>query len=399
MPGARGARPYNRLLPPDAAHPPDARLPDPAGAAGPFRVSPQPPARPSPGHRPAGRDPAGGLLLRDLVRRRARRRRRAAPARAARCRPRCGRRRGRSGRLRDPAPGHDLAVGEQGDRHRAQLCDGHGASHRARRGVPRRRAQGDVRRVGAVRRTAADATRGRAARPHDRVGDDAGARSGEDVRVAPGQADASDRHARTRPCRPRRGQPGTRPGALRRRDRVPVRRVPRGGSQPDRRRADDVRAGQFRALSPQDLQRELDDGRRGAVDLAVRDDSRDPRGPAARHGRGLRRQCGDPRGRPGQAIRDRAPGRQRPVPRGRAAHPQPAEGRDPQPPDRDLALPGSRHRCRGRDPRRGCDRTRRAPEVRPDRLQRVQSAHPGLRAALGERTRRRRTARAARPGR
>ena len=80
------------------------------------------------------------------------------------------------------------------------------------------------------------------------------------------------------------------------------------GSRPDRRRADDVRAGQFRALSPQDLQRELDDRRRGAVDLAVRHDSRHPRGPAAGTIVAYADNAAIIEGAPGQAIRDRAPG-------------------------------------------------------------------------------------------
>jgi hypothetical protein len=42
------------------------------------------------------------------------------------------------------------------------------------------------------------------------------------------------------------------------------------------------------------------------------------------------------------------------------AGPRADEGRDPQPPDRDLALPGRGHRRRRRDPRRGRHRARRA---------------------------------------
>jgi phosphoribosylformylglycinamidine synthase len=38
-----------------------------------------------------------------------------------------------------------------------------------------------------------------------------------------------------------------------------------GWAQPDRRRADDVRAGQQRALPPQDLQRQVHHRRRGAA--------------------------------------------------------------------------------------------------------------------------------------
>src|SRR2546429_2028501 len=50
-------------------------------------------------------------------------------------------------------------------------------------------------------------------------------------------------------------------------------RAPRARSE--RRRADDVRAGQLRALPPQDLQRTLDHRRAGARGVAVRDDPLD----------------------------------------------------------------------------------------------------------------------------
>ena len=54
-----------------------------------------------------------------------------------------------------------------------------------------------------------------------------------------------------------------RPRAVRRRDRLPRRRVPAAAAaRSDRRRTDDVRAGELRALPPQDLQRRLDHRRR-----------------------------------------------------------------------------------------------------------------------------------------
>jgi phosphoribosylformylglycinamidine synthase len=49
-------------------------------------------------------------------------------------------------------------------------------------------------------------------------------------------------------------------------------------AQPDRRRADDVRPGQFRALPPQDLQRRLDRRRRRPAAVPVRHDPRDAQG-------------------------------------------------------------------------------------------------------------------------
>ena len=59
------------------------------------------------------------------------------------------------------------------------------------------------------------------------------------------------------------------------------------GAQPDRRRADDVRAGQLRALPPQDFQRRLDHRRREAGQVAVRDDHEYPPVAAEGHHRRL----------------------------------------------------------------------------------------------------------------
>ena len=65
------------------------------------------------------------------------------------------------------------------------------------------------------------------------------------------------------------------------------------------------------------------------------------------------------------------------------AGPHPDEGRDPQPPDRHLALPGRGHRLGRRDPRRRRHRPRRQAQGGPRRLLGLQPAHPGRRAALG----------------
>ena len=78
--------------------------------------------------------------------------------------------------------------------------------------------------------------------------------------------------------------------------------VQRARPQPDRRRADDVRAGQQRALPAQDLQRRLHDRRRAAGALDVRDDPQHPCARAAAHRRRLQRQrLGDGRRR-GRAL-------------------------------------------------------------------------------------------------
>ena len=72
------------------------------------------------------------------------------------------------------------------------------------------------------------------------------------------------------------------------------------------------------------------------------------------------------------------------------AHPD--EGRDAQPPDRDLALPGRRHRLGRRDPRRGRDRPRRQAQGGPHRLL-------GLEPAPARRARARGSADYGKPGR
>ena len=59
------------------------------------------------------------------------------------------------------------------------------------------------------------------------------------------------------------------------------------------------------------------------------------------------------------------------------------EGRDAQPPDRDLALPRRRDRLGRRDPRRGRDRPRRQAQGRPRRLLRLEPAPARSRAAVG----------------
>jgi phosphoribosylformylglycinamidine synthase len=67
------------------------------------------------------------------------------------------------------------------------------------------------------------------------------------------------------------------------------------------------------------------------------------------------------------------------------ARPHPDEGRDPQPPDRDLAVPGRGHRRRRRDPRRGRDRPRRQAEGGIDRILGLAPADSRARATVGGR--------------
>ncbi len=64
----------------------------------------------------------------------------------------------------------------------------------------------------------------------------------------------------------------------------------------------------------------------------------------------------------------------------------PAQGRDPQSSDRDLAVPGRRHRLRRRDPRRGRDRARLQAEGRAGRIHGVEPANPGISCSPGRRT-------------
>ncbi len=122
---------------------------------------------------------------------------------------------------------------------------------------------------------------------------------------------------------------GPRPRAGR--DRLSRSEFPPHRPRPDRRRTDDVRAGQFGALPAQDLQRELDRRWRTAGKEPVRDDSPHPRDKSAGNNRRLRRQRGRDRGRDGAAVLS---GRRRPLSAPRRA---------------DAPLrPRSRPRCRSR---------------------------------------------------
>ena len=193
---------------------------------------------------------------------------------------------------------------------------------------------------------------------------------------------AAARTGADRPGRAGRGQPAPGPGPGRRRDRVPARPLWRAGPRSVGRGTDDVRPGQFRALPAQDLQCQLEHRRARTGAFAVPDDPQHPpQDPAAHPERLQRQRRGDRRPR-GRALPP-GPG-QWPVPhRGGAAVGIPDQGRDPQPSHRDLAVPGCLHRRRRRDPRRGCHRSRRQAQGRPDRLLGLAPAHSHAAAALG----------------
>ncbi len=229
------------------------------------------------------------------------------------------------------APGDDLALVVEGDRHRAHLWSRVGAPDRAwHRLLDRGRGR---RRGGAA---------AHAARPHDRVACSTTTMPPRVVDLAPMFARAQPRPlVGGRARRRRRGGAGARqprdgPGAGARRDRLPARSLPHARPRSDRRRADDVRAGQQRALPPQDLQRRVRHRRRAAGGVAVPDDPPQHRGVTRRRAVGVSRQRGGHRGLARRAPLSRSRDRRLSI-RARAG-PYIDEGRDPQPPDGDLAL-------------------------------------------------------------
>ena len=270
---------------------------------------------------------------------------------------------------------HDLALVEQGDRHRAGLrtrgaC---GASSAASR-TDSQRAQRARRRSGCAQLAAA------AARPHDR---DGAAR----CRGRPRGCSSTRRRgrcsaivARRRAAR-RSRRPNRALGLALSADEIDylLDDLPRARARSDRRRADDVRAGQLRALPPQDLQRATGSSTASAQPKSLfamirNTDARNPHGRAV----GLSRQRRGDRGR--GAARAASPIRDSGIYRAqRRADRHPDEGRDAQPSDRDLAVPGRGHRRGRRDPRRGRDRPRRQAQGRADRLLGVATcAFPGF---------------------
>jgi phosphoribosylformylglycinamidine synthase len=153
-------------------------------------------------------------------------------------------------------------------------------------------------------------------------------------------------------------------------------------AQSQRRRADDVRAGQQRALPAQDLQRRfVVDGQEQTLSLfgMIRNTERlAPQHTVVAYKPTTPRSWKATRSSAGCRAPTAVYGL-RPSRRARAD-----EGRDAQPPDRDLAVPGRRHRRRRRDPRRGRHRPRRAAQGRSDRLHVSKLRLPGPARALGD---------------
>ena len=263
---------------------------------------------------------------------------------------RCPRRQASALPLGHGPSGHALALVVQGHRHPApcRLCrrDAHRARHPLEAGLSARPA-GRQQGPGLSRGKARPAGR-LPARPDDRELVHHRTGSGPAL-CAPCPCPPGHRAAGRR-CRrrPARSQHPAGPGAVGRRDRLPGPRLRRAGTRPHRCRADDVRAGQLRALPPQDLQRRLHHRRPAAGTVALRHDPRDPQGPPAGHGGGLFRQRRHP-GRRHAGRLERGPGHW-PLPLVRRAGASPAEGRDPQPPHGHRPPPGRSHRQWRRDP-------------------------------------------------
>ena len=129
---------------------------------------------------------------------------------------------------------------------------------------------------------------------------------------------------------------------------------------------------------------ELDHRRRATCrQLAVRHDQQHARADAAAHAVGVQDNAAVVEGyrRPALPPRSRDAANTAPKPprRQRVLH----QGRDAQPSDRDLAVPGRAHRRRRRDPRRRRDRPRRQAEGGLTGFSRLAPAHPDAAAAVG----------------
>ena len=105
----------------------------------------------------------------------------------------------------------------------------------------------------------------------------------------------------------------------------------------------------------------------------------------AGHDRRLLRQFLDHGGRRGRALLARLPNGAS-YAHARCADAHADEGRDAQPPDRDLAVSGRRHRRRRRNPRRGRDRPRRQPKAGLTGFTVSNLRLPGARQPCGEAT-------------
>ena len=152
-------------------------------------------------------------------------------------------------------------------------------------------------------------------------------------------------------------------------------------AQSDRRRAHDVRAGELGALPPQDLQCRLDHRRQARAEEPVRDDPQHARALAGRRAVGVQGQCGRHRRRRSALVLARSgDGRVRLLARARAHRDQ---GRDAQPSDGHLAVPGRRDGLRRRDSRRGRDGTRRQAKSGARRLHGLAPRAAGLAPTVG----------------
>ena len=165
-----------------------------------------------------------------------------------------------------------------------------------------------------------------------------------------------------------------------------VRGLPRPRPQPDRRRADDVRAGQQRALPAQDLQRVIHHRRRSRRSKSLFGMIRHTHQANPQHTVvAYSDNASVMEGVAGRARSCRAAARRRRTYERRDAHaPRADEGGDAQPPDRDLAVPRCFDRRRRRDPRRGRHRPRVQAQGGPDRL--LRSRGCGRRRTAGHRT-------------
>ena len=155
-------------------------------------------------------------------------------------------------------------------------------------------------------------------------------------------------------------QRSPRPGPGRRRDRLPARALRRAGPRSGRRRTDDVRAGQLRALPPQDLQRHAGPSTAASSAQSLFKMIKHTHAQTPQHtlsaysdNAAVVEGYADAALPPGSG--DAARTAAKPSSRVGVLH----QGRNPQPSDRDRAVPGRAHRQRRRDPRRGRDRPRR----------------------------------------
>ena len=195
------------------------------------------------------------------------------------------------------------------------------------------------------------------------------------------------------------GQRRIRPGAVGRRDRLPARRLRAAAAQPERRRADDVRAGQQRTLPAQDLQRRFTidgvDEPLSMFGMIRHTEKTSPQHTVVAYDDNAAVMEGGPIAALAAAgLHQRAAVRRARRDRARAD-----EGRDAQPPDRDLALRRRGHRRRRRDPRRRRHRPRRRPKAGLTGFSRQQPAPARHRRALGARPRRQARAHRQRAGR